>query len=82
MTRTILVATTNPGKLEELTALLGSIGQGVEWRCLKDYPDIAEVVEDGSTFADNACKPALGYARATGLWTIADDSGLVIDALG
>lgn len=53
----------------------------VEWVSLKDYPGIAEVVEDGRTFAENARKKALGYAQATGLWTIADDSGLCIDAL-
>jgi len=38
--------------------------------------------EDGTSFAENARKKATGYAKATGLWTIADDSGLVIDALG
>ena len=81
MNDTILVATTNPGKLEELIALLGSIGQDIQWRSLEDFPGIAEVVEDGNTFAENARKKATGYAKATGLWTIADDSGLVIDAL-
>jgi XTP/dITP diphosphohydrolase len=81
MTRTILVATTNPGKLEELTALLGQLGQDVEWLNLKDFPGLSEVVEDGDTFAENARKKALAYAQATGLWTIADDSGLVVDAL-
>jgi XTP/dITP diphosphohydrolase len=48
---------------------------------LADFPDIARVEEDGATFAENARKKAAGYAKATGLWTIADDSGLVIDAL-
>jgi XTP/dITP diphosphohydrolase len=81
MTRTILVATTNPGKLEELTALLEQVGRGIEWLDLKDFPGISQVVEDGETFADNARKKAIAYAQATGLWTIADDSGLVIDAL-
>ena len=42
---------------------------------------MAEIEEDGATFAENARKKALGYAKATGLWTIADDSGLVVDAL-
>lgn len=81
MTRTILVATTNPGKLEELTDLLGQVSRNIEWLGLKDFPCISEVVEDGDTFADNARKKALAYAQATGLWTLADDSGLVIDAL-
>ncbi len=75
----ILVATTNPGKVRELRALLGDT---VEWKSLTDFPGIEEVKEDGTTFAENARKKAMGYARATGLWTLADDSGLVVDALG
>ena len=54
----------------------------VQWLGLSDFPDIEEIEEDGLTFIENARKKAIGYARATGLWTIADDSGLVIDALG
>ncbi len=54
----------------------------VEWKSLVDFPDIDEVKEDGATFAENARKKASGYAKATGLWTLADDSGLVVDALG
>ncbi len=77
--RTILVATTNPGKVRELRAMLGD---EVEWKSLADFPGIGEVKEDGATFAENASKKALGYAKATGLWTLADDSGLVVDALG
>lgn len=77
----ILVATTNPGKLKELAALLGHVGDGIQWLTLKDFPGIPEVVEDGLTFAENARKKAAGYAKTTGLWTLADDSGLVIDAL-
>jgi len=77
--RAILVATTNPGKVRELRAMLGG---DVKWKSLADFPGIAEVKEDGATFAENARKKATGYARATGLWTLADDSGLVVDALG
>ncbi len=76
--RKILVATTNPGKIAELRAMLEA---DVKWLSLADFSDIAEVQEDGLTFTENACKKAIGYAKATGLWTIADDSGLVIDAL-
>lgn len=54
----------------------------LEWLSLADLPEMAEVKEDGVTFAENACKKAVGYAKEAGLWTIADDSGLVIDALG
>jgi XTP/dITP diphosphohydrolase len=75
----ILVATTNPGKLKEISEMLDF---DIGWRSLSDFPDIKEIVEDGKTFAENARKKALGYAKQTGLWTLADDSGLVVDALG
>lgn len=78
----ILVATTNPGKLAEIRAMLGRPGEPVQWLDLSDFKGIGEIEEDGQTFAENARKKALGYAKVTGLWTIADDSGLVIDALG
>ena len=77
--RKILLATSNPGKLAEIRAMLGC---DVQWVGLSDFKGIAEIEEDGRTFAENARKKAIGYAKATGLWTIADDSGLVIDALG
>ena len=77
--RKILVASTNPGKVGELRAMLDA---DVEWVGLGDFPGIKEVKEDGTTFARNAHKKATEYAKATGLWTIADDSGLVVDALG
>jgi XTP/dITP diphosphohydrolase len=76
--RQILVATTNPGKVRELRAMLGT---QVEWKTLADFPGLGEVEEDGATFEENACKKATEYANATGLWTLADDSGLVVDAL-
>jgi XTP/dITP diphosphohydrolase len=53
----------------------------VEWVGLANFPNVNEVKEDGETFAENARKKAIGYAKKTGLWTIADDSGLIIDAL-
>ena len=65
MKRKILVATTNPGKIAELKAMLDA---DVKWLSLADFDRIGEV-------------KAIGYAQATGLWTIADDSGLIIDAL-
>ena len=79
MDKKILIATTNRAKAGELVEMLA--GVGVEWLSLNDFADVAEVVEDGATFEQNARKKALGYAGATGVWTIADDSGLVIDAL-
>ena len=77
--RKILVASTNPGKVSELRAMLDA---DVEWVGLADFPGIGQIEEDGTTFAQNARKKATEYAKATGLWTIADDSGLVVDALG
>ena len=78
MDREILIATTNPGKMAELCAMLD---MDLSWKSLADFPNLEEVIEDGDTFAENARKKALGYAKQTHLWTIADDSGLVIDAL-
>ncbi len=58
------------------------LGGDIDWVGLSDFTNITEIEEDGATFAANARKKALGYAKATGLWTLADDSGLVVDALG
>ena len=79
ISRKILVATTNPGKIVEIGAMLDA---DVQWLSLADLPPMAEIEEDGTTFAENAIKKADGYATAAGLWTLADDSGLVVDALG
>lgn len=75
----ILVATGNPGKIVEIRAMLEA---DVRWLGLADLAPMAEIEEDGMTFAENARKKAAGYAKATGLCTLADDSGLVVDALG
>lgn len=76
---TLLVATTSAGKLREITPLLA--GAGVELRTLADVGPVPEPAETGRTFWENAREKALAYARATGLVTVAEDSGLVIDAL-
>ncbi|HUW19617.1 MAG TPA: RdgB/HAM1 family non-canonical purine NTP pyrophosphatase [Sedimentisphaerales bacterium] len=73
-----MVATTNLAKFAELKSMLGEC---VEWVSLTDFGRMRKVREDGQTFVDNACKKAIGYAKKTQLWTIADDSGLMIDAL-
>lgn len=80
MKRTLLVATTNPGKLREIRALMA--GAPVQLRGLSDLPTIAEPDETGATFEENARLKALYYASHSGLWTVAEDSGLVVDALG
>jgi XTP/dITP diphosphohydrolase len=75
----LLFATTNAGKLKELRGL---VGDAVEVVSLKDVPPVPEPVEDGETFEANAEKKARAYAQATGLPSLADDSGLCVDALG
>jgi XTP/dITP diphosphohydrolase len=54
----------------------------LEIRTMADFPDTPDVVEDADSFAGNARKKASETARALGLWVIADDSGLTVDALG
>ncbi|CAN5665426.1 XTP/dITP diphosphatase [soil metagenome] len=77
----LLVATTNRGKLAELRALLASLPVDV---VSVDEAGAASlvVVEDGGTFEANATKKALAYSAATMMLTLADDSGLEVDALG
>ena len=76
----LLIATTNRGKLVEIAAILK--GVPYEILTLADFPSIAAPDETGRTFAENARAKALFYARATGELTVAEDSGLEIDALG
>jgi XTP/dITP diphosphohydrolase len=75
----LLVATTNPGKRREIEEILQ--GAPVTLISLADFPEIAEPEETGATFAENARLKALYYADATGLPSVADDSGLEIEAL-
>jgi XTP/dITP diphosphohydrolase len=76
----LLIGTTNVAKGRELAELLAPHGFVVE--TLRDLPPAPEVVEDGDTFAANARKKASEYARHFGVWALADDSGLEVDALG
>jgi XTP/dITP diphosphohydrolase len=75
----LLVATTNPNKVREIRQLLA--GAAVEVITLAGWPDLAAPEETGSTFEENARAKALYYAGATGELTVAEDSGLSIDAL-
>lgn len=78
--KTLLVATTNPGKLKEYQEMFADLG--VTWKSLADVGlDGHEVAETGETFRDNALLKAVAYAHQSGLPTLADDSGLVVDAL-
>jgi XTP/dITP diphosphohydrolase len=75
----LLVATTNPGKVREIRGILA--GAPVELVALDSLPAIDEPRETGTTFAENARLKALYYNAATGLPSVADDSGLEVDAL-
>jgi XTP/dITP diphosphohydrolase len=75
----LLIATTNPGKRKEIEGILA--GLPVNLVSLADFPDIPEPEETGATFAENARLKALYYSGATGLPSVADDSGLEIAAL-
>lgn len=74
----LLLATRNRGKLRELRARV----QGLHVLSLDDVPPMPEVEETQDTLEGNARLKALAAARATALWTVADDSGLFVDALG
>ncbi len=75
----VLLATSNPGKIMELRELL--TGLPVTLRTLADFPNIPDFHENEPTFETNAIAKAEYYAEQTGLPTIADDGGLEIDAL-
>lgn len=75
----LLVATRNRGKLKEIRVLLDGLVD--QLLCSADLPDLPETVEDGSAFVDNALKKAREACQASGLPTLADDSGLVVDGL-
>ncbi|GAA4552176.1 RdgB/HAM1 family non-canonical purine NTP pyrophosphatase [Pseudonocardia xishanensis] len=75
----VLLATRNAGKLVELRRL--SSGAGIEVLGLADVPEFPEAPETGATFAENALAKARDAALATGLPSVADDSGLAVDAL-
>ncbi len=75
----LLVATHNLGKLAELRLLLADLP--IKLIGLSDFDNVTEVEETGTTFIDNAKLKAIGYARQTDSFAIADDSGLEVDAL-
>lgn len=76
----LLLASDNQKKLRELERMLD--GLDLQIVLPKDLGGLAHVVEDLPTFRANAAKKAIAAARAKGLWTLADDSGLEVDALG
>jgi XTP/dITP diphosphohydrolase len=76
----LLIATRNPGKLIEVREILSDLP--ITLKSLHAFPHTTEVEETGETFADNASIKATAYAQQTGAWTLSDDSGLEVYALG
>lgn len=76
----LLLGTRNPGKVKEITSILED--SGWSFCSLNDFHDAGLAEENGVTYSENAIAKARFYAAATGLWALADDSGLEVDALG
>jgi XTP/dITP diphosphohydrolase len=75
----LIIGTANRKKGLELAELLQPVG--VELKTLADFPGVVSVPEDGDTFTANAVLKAAGYAKQLHQWVLADDSGLLVDAL-
>jgi XTP/dITP diphosphohydrolase len=80
--RVLCLSTRNHHKLEEVAAILEALGVRATLRSCDDFPHCPEVVEDGATLEANATKKARELCACTGLVTLADDTGLEVDALG
>lgn len=79
----LVIATKNRGKVVEIRSLLGmALQKSVEVATLADMPSVAELMETGKTFAENAKLKALHYAGKLKVLCVADDSGLSVEALG
>src|SRR5215471_11664143 len=78
--QSLVIATRNRGKLLELRAVVGELP--LVLLDLHSFPSVRTVSETGTTFVENASLKAAGYALQTGEMTLADDSGLEVDALG
>ena len=75
----LLLGTHNRGKAVEICHALGDLG--MDFRTLNDFAQVQTVRESGETYEENALLKAKGYAQQCGLWTLADDSGLEVEAL-
>jgi XTP/dITP diphosphohydrolase len=75
----LLLGTNNPGKVREISGILGDSGWSL---CsLRTFPEIGPAAENGDDYSSNAIIKARAYALASGLWALADDSGLEVAAL-
>ena len=79
LNNTVVLATRNQHKVQEIRALLADLP--ITFLSLADFPDLPDVIEDGSTCQENAVKKARETAVETGHWALADDTGLEVDAL-
>ena len=84
MTKRLVIATHNKGKTAEIRTLLGDVGLrgGLTLLSLDQFRNVGEAAEDADTYSGNAAAKASYYARMTGEWVLADDSGLEVQALG
>ncbi len=80
MVKTLFIATGNAHKLVEIRAIFSIPSLRIV--DMNDYPELPEVIEDQDSFVGNAIKKAVELAKFSGQWTLADDSGLEVDALG
>jgi XTP/dITP diphosphohydrolase len=82
--RRVVLATRNGHKVRELQTILADLIAELDLEIvgLGEFPDLADVIETGVTFAENARLKAVAAAEATGLPALADDSGLSVDVLG
>ena len=78
--RSLLLGTRNPGKVQEIASILGE--SSWSFSSLREFPNVGEAEENFLTFAENAIAKAQFYASATGLFALADDSGLEVAGLG
>ncbi len=78
----IIAATTNKHKIREIDAITKNYGMDLVSRSDAGVPEDFDVIEDGTTFEENSYKKAFAIMKLTGMPAVADDSGLVVDALG
>jgi XTP/dITP diphosphohydrolase len=79
--RELLLATFNENKVREITQISKGFNLDIKFLYLKDFDNIKKVTEDGKIFKENAFKKAKEYYSQTGVITLAEDSGLCVDAL-
>ncbi|WP_031509497.1 RdgB/HAM1 family non-canonical purine NTP pyrophosphatase [Streptomyces megasporus] len=82
MSKRLILATRNAHKIRELGTILSAAGLAFDLVGADAYPEVPDVKETGTTFAENALLKARTLAQATGVPAIADDSGLCVDILG